>query len=218
MNITLPQNVNNFNFDPSMLQSIMNDPELLQEILLGNKASSQADSFGTFEKDTIAELEKSHPLIQKRESILGWMNNIIMGTVIGKTALRGIKSASQSKLGKKLRIPDKTRLLKKNLAATKTAEKIAKTSSVIKKLKGAKTIGTWISRAFKLGGAALAPLTGGTSFLAGLAISFAAEIVVGEAIDVGITVANGGKILEDSKDDYIKLGDWLGQGMHQVLA
>lgn len=101
------------------------------------------------------------------------------------------------------------------IKATKTAASIAKFAQGAKTCK---TLATWISRAAKGVGLIAAPFTGGTSLAAGLAAGFALDIVAGEAIDAGITMYNGGKVLEESRDDYIQLGDWAGAKLYSLVA
>jgi hypothetical protein len=139
----------------------------------------------------------------KKDSFLGWMNGALTMTWLssaaansetGKTAVKAIKNTKA------------------------VAETVKKTAEILKNIKQAKSIATWISRIIKGVGVAAAPFTGGTSLAIGLAAGVALDIVAGEAIDAGITMANGGKILDDSKGDWIKLGDWVGQGMHNLVA
>lgn len=135
----------------------------------------------------------------KKESFLGWMNGMLT-----MTWLTG--AAARTKTGAKV------------VKAAKSAAAVKKTASMLKHIKTGKTVATWISRLIKGAGAVAAPFTGGASLAVGLAAGFALDLVVGEAIDAGITMANGGKVLDDSKGDWIKMGDWLGQGMHSMLA
>ncbi len=86
--------------------------------------------------------------------------------------------------------------------------------STLQWLKSLVTIG---STALKVGGAAAAPFTFGTSALA-IAGGVALDIAIGETIDAGITICNGGKRLEESRNDWIQAGDWLGQGLYNVFA
>lgn len=151
--------------------------------------------------------EKQTKLAAKKESLLSWLNGMFTATWAGGMA-------SRTKTGQKV------------IEAVKNTKAIKKTAEVLKNVKKAKTIATWLSRIIKGGaiavGAAAAPVTGGASLAVGaavgLAAGFALDLVAGEAIDAGITMANGGKVLDSSKGDWIKLGDWMGQGMHKLMA
>ncbi len=89
--------------------------------------------------------------------------------------------------------------------------------SVVSTLRWAKRLVFAGSTALKIGGAAATPATFGTSALA-IGIGFGIDLVIGEAIDAGITMCNGGKQLEEAKDDWIQGGDWLGSKLYQVFA
>ena len=145
------------------------------------------------------ETKQKSELNEKKDSFLGWMNGILTFSFLGGTAVR-------SKYGQKA------------VKVVKNTKTVKNTAKILKNIKRGKTVATWLSRIIKGVGVAAAPFTGGASLAVGLAAGVALDIVVGEAIDAGITMANGGKILDDSKGDWIKLGDWLGQGMYNMVA
>lgn len=145
------------------------------------------------------ETKTKHELIQKKESFMGWLQGILTFSYLGGTAVR-------SKYGQAA-----TRVVK-------NAKAVKNTAKLLKRIKTGKTIATWLSRIIKAVGVAAAPFTGGASLAVGIGAGIALDIVVGEAIDAGITMANGGKILDESKGDWIKLGDWVGQGMYNMVA
>lgn len=88
---------------------------------------------------------------------------------------------------------------------------------IISTLKWAKSLVLGTSTALKVGGAAATPATLGTSALA-IAGGFALDIVIGEAIDAGITICNSGRQLDEAKGDYIQGGDWLGSQLYSIFA
>lgn len=144
------------------------------------------------------QIQQEASLSAKKEGFLGYMNSFLTLSWLTGAAS---KTKTAKAIGEKV----------------KNIKTIKQTANALKKIKQAKSIATWFSRSIKIGGTALAPFTGGTSLLAGLAAGFALDIVVGEALDVGITIANNGKVLEESKDDWIKLGDFIGQKTYNLI-
>lgn len=68
----------------------------------------------------------------------------------------------------------------------------------------------WLSKGCRTAGMA----TGPWGLVASIAAGFVIDIVIQEGIDAAMVAYNGGEIPEGNKDDYIKVGDWLGQGIH----
>lgn len=138
-------------------------------------------------------------MLEKKNSFLGYMNGFFSLAWLGGMAKN-------------------TKTAKKAIDTAKNLKTVQKTAKYLKNIKKAKSIATWLSRIIKGGSAALAPFTGGTSLAVGLAAGIGLDLVVGEAIDAGITMANKGKVLDESKGDWIKLGDWIGQGLYNAVA
>ena len=154
---------------------------------------------------TIAEqanIPTKSPLVETKDSLLSYLNGFLSLAWLGGMASKAktVQSAVTA------------------VKATKAVAQVAHVAQAAKNIKLFKSVFSWVSRGAKALGVIAAPFTGGASLAVTIGAGLALDVVAGELIDAGITYANGGKQLDDNKNDWIKLGDWAGQGLHRVFA